>query len=346
MLVAGATGVVGRALVEQAKARSGIDVLALSRRDASMPEGVVHVSVDLADDAACRDLARAHSDVSHIVYTAWLPKSTRQAEVTPNLGMLKNLVEAFCRHGDRLRHVTLLQGAKAYGSHLGPFPTPARESDPRHLPPNFYYDQEDWLRERSRQTGFDFTVLRPPTVYGIAFGSPMNMTMVLAVYASISKTLGRPLRFPGTNEAYHALRQGVDAELLARAILWAGSTPQCSGRIYNVANGDHYRWSYIWEVLARAFDMPLAEPQRIPLAEFMGAMGPLWRRLTEEHDLIPIPYENLVSWPFGESNFARGYDNLLCTLKIRQHGFNECTETRAMLERQIERLRRERIIPT
>jgi hypothetical protein len=33
----------------------------------------------------------------------------------------------------------------------------------------------------------------------------MNLVMVLAVYATISKALGMPLRHPGTQENYHAL---------------------------------------------------------------------------------------------------------------------------------------------
>ena len=44
-----------------------------------------------------------------------------------------------------LRRVVLVTGTKYYGSHLGPFKTPARESDPRHMPPNYYFDQIDWL---------------------------------------------------------------------------------------------------------------------------------------------------------------------------------------------------------
>ena len=50
-----------------------------------------------------------------------------------------------------LRHVTFYQGGKAYGADLGPFKTPAREDDPRLMPPNFYYDQEDFLRSDSRE---------------------------------------------------------------------------------------------------------------------------------------------------------------------------------------------------
>ena len=63
--------------------------------------------------------------------------------------MLTNLVETVERSSKQLRKVVLVEGAKWYGAHLGPYKTPAREDDPRHMPPNFYYDQEDYLKAQS-----------------------------------------------------------------------------------------------------------------------------------------------------------------------------------------------------
>jgi hypothetical protein len=51
--------------------------------------------------------------------------------VAPNLAMLSNLVEAVEPRSPALRRVVLLQGSKWYGSHLGPYRTPADEDDPR-----------------------------------------------------------------------------------------------------------------------------------------------------------------------------------------------------------------------
>jgi hypothetical protein len=50
--------------------------------------------------------------------------------VTPNLAMLVNVVEAVERIASGLQHVSLMQGYKVHGAHLGPFKTPARETDP------------------------------------------------------------------------------------------------------------------------------------------------------------------------------------------------------------------------
>jgi hypothetical protein len=111
----------------------------------------------------------------------------------------------------------LYQGGKAYGADLGPFKTPAREDDPRLMGPNFYYDQEDFLKERQSGRPWHYTVLRPEAVSGFAVGNPMNLIMVIGVYAAISKELGLPLRFPGPEAAYRALYQMTSAHILAKA---------------------------------------------------------------------------------------------------------------------------------
>ena len=59
----------------------------------------------------------------------------------------------FCQIVDR----DLVQGGKVYGVHVGPFPTPAREYVPRVGVENFNYDQEELLRERSREARWSLT---------------------------------------------------------------------------------------------------------------------------------------------------------------------------------------------
>ncbi len=48
--------------------------------------------------------------------------------------MLVNSVSAIERTAPGLERVVLVTGTKYYGSHLGPFKTPAREDDPRQAP--------------------------------------------------------------------------------------------------------------------------------------------------------------------------------------------------------------------
>ena len=48
----------------------------------------------------------------------------------------------------------LIGGGESYGERLGPYKTPAKESDPRFLGPIFYNEQEDLLADRARRGGF------------------------------------------------------------------------------------------------------------------------------------------------------------------------------------------------
>jgi hypothetical protein len=54
-----------------------------------------------------------------------------------------------------------------------PYKTPAKEADPRHMPPNFYYDQEDYLIEQSGRKMWSWTALRPSCICGFAVGNPI-----------------------------------------------------------------------------------------------------------------------------------------------------------------------------
>src|SRR5215217_7689138 len=147
--------------------------------------------------------------------------------------MLVNVVEAIEPVAKGLRHVSLMQGYKVYGAHLGPFKTPARETDPDHMPPEFNVDQQRFLEQRQKGKAWTWTVLRPSVVGGVALGNPMNLALVIAVYASISKELGLPLRFPGKPGAYHSVYQVTDSEHLARAMVWAATAPAAANEVFN-----------------------------------------------------------------------------------------------------------------
>jgi hypothetical protein len=71
-----------------------------------------------------------------------------------------------------------------------------------------------------------WSAIRPSVVCGFALGNPMNLAMVIAVYAAISKELGLPLRFPGKPGAYDKLLEMTDVGLLA--ISSSPGTTTCS----------------------------------------------------------------------------------------------------------------------
>jgi nucleoside-diphosphate-sugar epimerase len=132
-LVAGANGVIGRSAAEHLSARPGWNVIGASRRTAQDQETLQHLSVDLLDPEDCAAKLSELNDITHLIFAAYAERTTPADLVTVNVALLKNLLDAVEPSSPHLRHVTLYQGGKAYGCHLGPFKTPAREDDPRYL---------------------------------------------------------------------------------------------------------------------------------------------------------------------------------------------------------------------
>ena len=345
VLVAGVHGVIGRQAALHFARQPGTEVIGLSRRTGSALDGVRQLSVDLLDAADAKAKLSWLAEVTHIVFGAYVEKPTPHEKSVVNVALLRNLLDAVEDGCKGLEHVTFYQGGKAYGADLGPFKTPAREDDPRLMPPNFYYDQEDFLRARQKGKRWHFTALRPEAVIGYATGNPMNLLMVIAVYATLSKELGLPLRFPGTEAAYRALYQVTSADILARATDWAGSTPAAANEIFNITDGDYFRWEFLWPQIARAFQMEIAPPVPMPLTAYMTDKTELWDALVRRYGLQSTPYEHLVSWAFGDFIFNSGFDNISSTIKARRAGFADCIDTEEMFMQAFAQLREMKVIP-
>jgi nucleoside-diphosphate-sugar epimerase len=349
VLVAGVHGVSGRAAAARWRTVEDTEVYGISRRTAPAPDGVHPITVDLLNAGDVRQkiagIISGAKRITHIVFGAYIEKQTASEKSEVNVAILRNLLDAVEAASPALEHVTFYQGGKAYGADLGPFKTPAREDDPRLMPPNFYYDQEDFLRERQRGTRWHWTALRPEAVCGFAVGNPMNLAMVIAVYAVISKELGLPLRFPGTESAYRALYQVTSADILARATVWAGTHTAARNEIFNITNGDYFRWQHMWPRIAKMFDMEIADPVPMPLAVYMQDKSALWDHIVHKHQLQKIPYSQVASWSFGDFIFGSGFDNITSTIKARRAGFHDCIDTEEMFRTFFDRIRKDRVVP-
>jgi len=346
IVVSGVNGVSGRAAAEHWATIPGAKVYGLARRELPMPAGVRFVQADLLEPDDVRRKLAGIPGVTHLVLGAYVEKRDAGERSTFNVALVKNLLDAVEEaSGTTLRHVTLYQGSKAYGADLGPFKTPARETDPRLMPPNFYYDQEDLLRERQQGKNWHWTVLRPEGTSGFGLGNPMNVAMSIAIYAVISKELGLPLRFPGTEKSYRVLYNITYAKILARATEWAGRCDAARNEIFNITNGDYFRWSEVWPQIAAMFGMAVADPIPTPLASYMADKAPLWDAIVRKYNLRLVAYEQVSAWAFADVVLGLEYDTILSTIKARQAGFHDCLGTKEMFEDFIGDLRRERIIP-
>ncbi|HTU25007.1 MAG TPA: SDR family oxidoreductase [Pirellulales bacterium] len=344
-VVAGALGVSGRAIVNHLVGLGAWDVVGLSRRRPDFPTPARFLAVDLLDRADVERHLDEFRGTTHVFFTALQMRPSPFEEVELNLALLRHIVEAVERSSDRLRKVVLMEGAKYYGAHLGPYKTPARENDPRHLPPNFYYDQEDYLRARSAGKGWSWTALRPSCICGFAVGNPMNMATVIAVYATLCRELGLPFRYPGTAGAYRAIMEMTDSQLLAKASVWAAENDRCDGEAFNITNGDFQRWESLWPRLAEFFGLECGTPLRLPLTQFMSDKEPLWRSIVAKHNLLDYSLGQAAAWPFAEAVFNIEYDVMSATTKARQFGFHEVVDTEAMLLRLMRDFQEMRFIP-
>jgi nucleoside-diphosphate-sugar epimerase len=344
-LVVGAQGVIGRNLVDHLATLDDWDVIGLSRRGGTPAGRVRHVAVDLLDPDDCRSKLGGLTQVTHVFYAAYQDRPTWAELVPPNLAMLVNVVETIERVAPGLQHVSLMQGYKVYGAHLGPFKTPARESDARHMPPEFNVDQQDFLEQRQKSKAWTWSAIRPSVVCGFALGNPMNLAVVIAVYAAISKELGLPLRFPGKPGAYDKLLEMTDAGLLAHATVWAATHQPCANQAFNINNGDLFRWNEMWPKIARFFHLEVAPPLPMALDVIMADKEPLWNAMVDKHGLTRNAYKDVSSWRFGDFVFAWDYDVLADGSKAHRLGFHEYVDTEAMFERTFEEFRRRKVIP-
>lgn len=342
-LVVGASGIIGNAVVEELHAREDWQVRAVRR---TFVDGVESIALDLNDAAATRSALEAAADTTHVFYAALQPRSDLAEEAKVNGAMLRNLLDGLKAVGAPVQRVVHYQGAKVYGVHLGEAKAPFYEDDhPRHVAPNFYFDQEDILRERGAAGDFEWSILRPDVVVGDIAGNPMNIALVVGAFAALSKAEGVPLRFPGSRRTYEDVyAQVTDSRWLARASVWAALDPAARNQAFNLV-GEPFRWERIWNRVGEALGMPVAGPQPFKLATHMPSKADTWARLQKEHTLDDTPYDKLVGWAFGDFVFNTEFDMISDMGKIRRAGFTEAVDSEQALVSAIHRLQEKGYLP-
>lgn len=342
-LIVGATGAAASRILEQARAIPGNTVVGLSRNrpDQSGP----WLTADLDSGSGLAAALATRPDITHIVYASRAPHGETGVEDVPgNLRMLRNLVDAADASLPRLAHIHLVHGGKWYGLHIGPYRTPAREDDPRHMPPNFYYDQQDFIAARQEGKAWVWSASRPNFVLDVAPGRARNMVSTLGAYAAICRELKVPFDFPGKPGAWGALHEVTDARLLAEGVLWMLGEPRCANRAFNLTNGDCFRWCDLWPFLAEQFGVKAGGVRSMSMAHWMADKDAIWDAIRQRHGLA-LPLDKIASWSFADFFFGMDYDVLASMTAARAAGFTGFVDSWAMFERQIAGYRAAGILP-
>jgi nucleoside-diphosphate-sugar epimerase len=355
VLIAGASGVVGQSAVA-AFAEAGWKVVAVSRRAPDLPSSPnwQHVPIDLLDAEACRCAVSAIGGVTHVVYAALYEKPgliegwRNEEQMAINLAMLRNLLTPL-KEKRSLSHISLMQGTKAYGVHIRPFDSPAKESWSRHPHRNFYWLQEDWVREELAPHDIGFTIFRPQVIFGDAVGVAMNIIPVLAIYGALCRELGRVFAYPG---GPNYMLEAVDARLLAGALLWAATAPSARNETFNITNGDVFCWRHVWPAIAEALGLELGSDTRLYLGDWLPRQESTWQRIVAHYALRPTTLNALLgqSHHYADFTMATGATRspqpaLVSTIKLRQAGFGVCIDTEQMFRQLLARLAEKRVVP-
>jgi len=355
ILIAGATGLVGYAAMKHYGSRPGCDVVALSRRKPDNMFGARWLPLDLTDAAACAALAPAFAETTHLVYAALherpgLVAGWREDEqIRTNEAMLANLFAAV--EQPSLQHVALLQGTKAYGVHVRPIAVPARENrSEMHEQPNFYWNQERFIRGRQQGKTWSWSILRPVLIVGCSEGSAMNVIPALGVYAAMMRRAGKKtLDYPA---GVGRVAQAIDADVLARVIAWSGEAASARNEIFNVTNGDVFTWPNVWPAIADALGFAAGDHVPLSLDREIRPREAEWTEIRKQHGLASGTLAEFVGLSFEYADYTMGFGRtepgppaLVSTIKLMQAGFTEVIDTEAMFRKAFAEMQAKKLLP-
>jgi len=327
-LIAGATGAASKRLVEVLIADPEWSVIGLSRNPPeSTHERLKYVRADLLDPTSAKSALEGATHITHAFYTSRAPfKEGGVEDVPTNVGMVENMIDALeAASPDNLEHIHLVEGSKWYGIHLGAGQSPAREDAPRHMPPNFYFDQQDTLSGRQAGQRWTWSASRPNVIYDFAPERTRNIVPTLGVWAAMSKELGLPLDFPGTN--FDNINDMTDATQLANGLKWMATSESARNQAFNVTDGDFYRWRQLFKRIASLYGLELGVARPTNLETWMADKQPLWDQIVQRHGLKTTQLDGLTAWGFADFLFNQSYDVVSSMVKIRQAGFHDTVNT-------------------
>jgi hypothetical protein len=146
--------------------------------------------------------------------------------------------------------------------------------------------------------------------------------------------------------------QAVDADLLARAIDWAGEAHNARNDTFNVTNGDVFVWENVWSAIAEAAAMRPGDPSPFVLTSLLDNGVQDWDIIRTHHNLLAPSLREFVSQSMENADYQMrhgrtdiGPPSIISTVKINQAGFHDTMDTEEMFREWFRAFQRMRLLP-
>ncbi|GLA42693.1 hypothetical protein AnigIFM63309_011240 [Aspergillus niger] len=299
--VTGANGISGYAIVEhliRQPKQEWSKIIVTSRRPLPTPwidPRVEFVAVDFLEsvETIVSKIKDICAPVTHAYFTSYVHDDDFRVLREKNVPLFRNFLDAVDAVCPALRRVSLQTGGKYYGVQLGPVKVPLEESFSRYDDQgfNFYYNQEDCLREvQKRRNTWSYNIIRPNAINGYApHANGMSEALTIAIYMLICRELNQPATFPGNEYFWNSIDDNSYAPSLADLTVWASSQEHCRDEVFNHVNGDVFVWKHIWQDVAKYFGVEVPEPK------FEKAAGQA-KTLSNEIDMVEWAKDKRAVW--------------------------------------------------
>ncbi|KAK4570475.1 hypothetical protein LTR86_002555 [Recurvomyces mirabilis] len=346
--ITGGNGITGSAITEYLAQNTSKDdweeIIVTSRSPfkTTVSDPRIHfIALDFTQDAAA--LAEAMKErcakVTHAYFSSYVHKDDFAELNSANQALFENFLGALVEVAPKLENCTLQTGGKYYNVHLHPVPSPAMETDPREgaASDNFYFPQEDYLAQQQEGKNWSWNVVRPEAIIGhTSKPNGMNSALTYALYFLICKELGHEAPMPTNQRYWSGTDDCSDAQLIAEFTIWASTSRRAANQAFNIVNGDHFAWRYLWPRLAeylgakasrdQKFEKPLPEegtPQQdFNLATWSKDKRPVWDRICERAGLPQAKATfDAGTWAYQDWVFQRSWSATLSMSKARKLGW-------------------------
>ncbi|KAH8698734.1 nucleoside-diphosphate-sugar epimerase GsfE [Talaromyces proteolyticus] len=335
--VSGANGISGSAIVEhliRQPASEWSKIIVTSRRP--LPNywadaRIEFVAVDFLEPIMdnIQKLTPVCADVTHTFYTSYVHSNDLKSLPAKNVPLFQNFLDVIDTVAPRLQ--------RYYGPHLGFLKAPAEESHLRYEDngDNFYYNQEDYLRDvQAKRNTWTWNVIRPTGIIGFTpLPNGMSEAFNLAVYFLLCRELDQPPFFPGNPFMWSGVSQKSYSPSIADLAVYVSTNDHCANEAFNHANGEVIVWKTFWPKLAGYWGMECPEPKfenvkrdphglllEFDLVEWAKDKKEVWDRVVDKYGGKKEAFE-WTDWRYLNWTVGREWTTHVSLEKAREFGW-------------------------